>query len=285
MGNKKRIVLVLVFINILIFVFFFQKKLIDKFSLEPERLELYLKENDEVLPIILEEEEYIAERYIIEYGENKLDKGSFVISIQKFTNIEDEFFKERFINHIKFKIPQLEEERLNIIDYSNSIRVLRVWHDVNKVFIGCLSFIIIIIFLIRRAKIIKKYLKKDLMIYYPKEIIKLRVNEILEEAIRLSLLIFSGIFLLKWIISFQFNIPGEYLPANNIFEFEFYKALTKITEINLSSYGYFYDITLNKVRLLTLGFSILSTITFLLIIKRPNYKVMEGRDKCGESGV
>ena len=285
MRNKKRIISILIFATILIIIFFSQKTLIAKFSLEPERLELHLKEDDIILPFILEEEQYIAEKYNIEYDANKVNQNFLVISIQKPNKIEDEFFKDRFIDYTKFRIPQLEKEQLNIIDYSNTIRVVKGCHDVTKLVIVCQLFILIIIILTRRVRIINKCFKKDIMIYYPKEIIKIRINEILEEAIKLSLLIFVGIFLLRWIINFQFNIPGNYLPANNIFDFKFYRSIINVTKTNLSGYGDLYYNILNKVRLLTLGTCILGGITFLLIIKKSNYKVMEGRDKYGKSGV
>ena len=132
---------------------------------------------------------------------------------------------------------------------------------------------------------INRCVKKELEIYYLKEIIYLRISEILEEAIKLVLLIFGGIFLLQWVIKFQFNIPGKYLPINYIFDFEFYQTLTDSIKINLSSYGYFYDMTLNKVKLLTLAFFILGIITFVLIIRMINNEVLGGRDKYGRSSI
>lgn len=284
MGSKKRTLLILLFTTILIITFFFQKKLIDKFSMEPERLELKFKINDEVISFILAEEEYIVEKYSLGY-EEYVDEEIIMVSIQKLNNIEDEFFKDRFVDYIKLKIPQLEQEQLNMIDYSNTIRILKAWYDGTKLLLACQLFILTMIILTKRIKIINKYVKKDLIRYYPEEIIKVRTNAILEDVIRLSLLIFIGIFLLRWIINLQFNIPGNYLPANNIFDFNFYRSISNVRKTNLSNYGNLYYNILNKVRLFTLGSCILSSITFLLIIKKPNYKVMEGRDKYGKSSV
>ena len=384
MMNKKRIALIVGLVIILLAIFFFQKSLINNFSLKSERIELYFDMNNEILPFILSEEQYIGERYkyalyieeetvlkekplivtgidknyyelepmeliygentfsnenqiiisdrlakksygtvnpigknikiedknyeIIgiyktnennifsrdkkdvayidyEYAKNSLNNYISIISIQKPANSKEEFFKEKFIDYLKFRIPDLNEEMLNIMDYSDTNRVLIEWHRGTKLFIASLSFILIATIFLKKIKIINKHVKKDLEIYYPKEIISLRVNEILEEAIKLVLLIFGGIFLLQWIIKFQFNIPGKYLPANDIFDFKFYRALNNPIKMNISSYGYFYDITLDKVKLLTLGFFILAIITFLLIIKMANNKLLRGRDKCGKGSI
>jgi putative ABC transport system permease protein len=382
--NKKRIALIVGLVIILLAIFFFQKSLINNFSLKSERIELYFDMNNEILPFILSEEQYIGERYkyalyieeetvlkekplivtgidknyyelepmeliygentfsnenqiiisdrlakksygtvnpigknikiedknyeIIgiyktnennifsrdkkdvayidyEYAKNSLNNYISIISIQKPANSKEEFFKEKFIDYLKFRIPDLNEEMLNIMDYSDTNRVLIEWHRGTKLFIASLSFILIATIFLKKIKIINKHVKKDLEIYYPKEIISLRVNEILEEAIKLVLLIFGGIFLLQWIIKFQFNIPGKYLPANDIFDFKFYRTLKNPVKMNISSYGYFYDITLDKVKLLTLGFFILAIITFLLIIKMANNKLLRGRDKCGKGSI
>lgn len=285
MRNKKRIILVAVLIIILLVMFFFQKSLITDFSLEPERLELSFDLNSEILPLVLSEEQYITERYDIdyEYEKDNLDNYISIISIQKSIGAPDEFFKEKFIDYLKFKITELDEEELKIVDYSDTTRVLMEWHRGTKLFIASLLFMLIAIILIRRIKVINKGAKKDLEIYYFKEIFHLKTSEILEEAIKLALLIFSGIFLLQWIIKFQFNIPGKYLPPTDIFDFEFYRILNNPIKMNLSSYGYLYDITLNKVKLLTLGFFILGIITFLLIIGMSNNKVLGGVDNHGKS--
>lgn len=282
MGNKKRIVLpvVLILTLILIAIFFFQKGLITHFSLREERVELSFDINNKILPYILLEEEYINEEYNIAYEDTKDDIGNYIsiISIMKPINNEEEFFKEKFIDYLKFKIPHLNEEDLNITDYSHANRVLIEWHRAAKLFIASLLFILISIIFLKRIKIINKCVKKDIEIYYLKELIHLRLSEILEETIKLVLMVFGGIFLLQWIIKFQFNIPGKYLPANDIFDFKFYGMLNNGVKMNLSSYGQFHDITLNKVKLLTFAFLILSIAAFLLIIKMFNNKALEGRD-------
>ena len=63
MKNKKRIIFILGFIVILAIMFFFQKSLINEFSLSPERVELSFDKDSETLPLILAEEQYISERY------------------------------------------------------------------------------------------------------------------------------------------------------------------------------------------------------------------------------
>lgn len=384
MMNKKRIILVVGLVMVLLTIFFFQKKLIDDFSLKSERIELFFDMDNEILPFILSEEEYIGERYkyalyiekevvlnekpltiiavdkdyyklqpieliykkstffnetqiIIsdrlakenygnvnpigksieiegnnyeivniyktnknhiflkdrndiayidyEYAKNSLNNYTSIISIQKPTSSEEEFFKEKFIDYLRFRNPELNEETLNIRDYSDTNRVLIELHRGTKLFIAFLLFILIGVIFIRRIKFINKSIKKDLETYYLKEIIYLRASEILEEAIRLVLLIFGGIFLLQWIIKFQFNIPGKYLPVNDIFDFEFYQLLNSHIKTNLSSYGHLYNITLDRVKMLTLGFAILSLITFLFIIRIINNKMLGGRDKYGQGSI
>ncbi len=61
--NKKRIVLVVGLVIVLLVIFFFQKKLIDDFSLKSERIELFFDMDNEILPFILSEGQYIVERY------------------------------------------------------------------------------------------------------------------------------------------------------------------------------------------------------------------------------
>lgn len=280
MENKKRIALIAGFIVILSAIFFFQKSIIDELSLNPERVELFFDKESEISSAILAEEEYISERYTVAYEEmkNNSDNHAFIISIQKVANNEDEFFKDKLVDYLKLKIPHIHEETLNIRDYSNNNTVLAEWHKGTELFIASLLFILLAIIFIRRIKIIKNHVKEELKIYYLKEMIKLRISEILEEAIKLVVLMFGGIFLLQWIIKFQFNIPGKYLPAYDIFDFKFYQTLSDTTKMNLSSYGYLYDSILNKVRLLTLGFFILGIITFLVIIRALNNELLRGRD-------
>lgn len=280
MGIKQRIALIAGLILILSAMFFFQKSIIDEFSFNPERVELYFNKESEILSAILAEEEYINERYTIAYEEmeNNSDNSAFIISILKDSNDEDEFFKDKFLDYLKLKIPYISEETLSITDYSSNNRILAEWHKGTKLFIASLLFILIVIIFIRRVKNIKNHVKEELKIHYIKEMIKLRISEILEEAIKLVVLMFGGIFLLQWIIKFQFNIPGKYLPAYDIFDFEFYQNLSNTTKLALSSYGYLFDSTLNKVRLLSLGFFILGIITLLIIIRTFNNKLLRGRD-------
>lgn len=75
------------------------------------------------------------------------------------------------------------------------------------------------------------------------------------------------------------------MPVSDIFDFEFYRMLNNSVKMNLSSYGYFYDITLYKVKLLTLGFFILGIITFLLIIRTINNRMSGVEDKYGRSSI
>lgn len=287
MTNKKRIILIVTLLVILFSIFFIQKRLIDDFSLKPERIELSFDVNSEMIIYILSEEEYISERYKIgyEYGRNNLENDISIIFIKKPIGSEEEFFKEKFIDYLKLKIPNLNEEKLNIVDYSQTNRVLTEWNRAITLFITSLLFILIAIIFFKRIKIINKSLKKDLELYYLKEIINLRMTEILEETIKLVLLIFGGIFLLQWIIKFQFNILGKYLPTNDIFDFNFYQMRNKSIEMNLSSYGHIYDMTLNKVMLLTLGFFTIGIVTFLLIVKIINNKELEGSGTYGKSSI
>lgn len=284
MRNKKRIALLVGFILILSLMYFFQKSLIDNFSLEPERLELFFHKEDEILDLILAEEEYISEEYKMVY-EYEEDNNIAIISIEKPKGIEDEFFKDKFIDYLRFKIPELDERFLEVVDYSNSNRVLIEWHRGAKLFASFLLFILIVIILVGRIRGINIRAKKDLEIYYPREIINLRISEILEETIKLVLLFFGAIFLLQWIIKFQFNIPGRYLPTDDIFDFEFYKTLNNSMKMNLSSYGDFYNMTLDKVKLLTFGLLILSTITFAFTIRMLNKKMLKGGDENGKSSI
>lgn len=287
MENKKRIALIAGFIVILSAIFFFQKSIIDELSLNPERVELFFDKESEISSAILAEEEYISERYTVAYEEmkNNSDNHAFIISIQKIANNEDEFFKDKLVDYLKLKIPHIHEETLNIRDYSDNNTVLAEWHKGTELFIASLLFILLVIFFIRRIKIIKNRVKEEIKIYYLKEMIKLRISEILEEAIKLVVLMFGGIFLLQWIIKFQFNIPGKYLPAYDIFDFKFYQTLSDTTEMSLSSHGYLYDSTLNKVRLLTLGLFVLGIITFLVIFRTLNNELLRGRDRCEKSSV
>ncbi|WP_352419246.1 hypothetical protein [Proteiniborus sp.] len=280
MGIKQRIALIAGFILILSAMFFFQKSIIDEFTLNPERLELYFHKESEILSAILAEEEYITEKYTVAYEEmeNNSNNNAFIISIQKIANNEDEFFKDKFIDYLKIKIPYIDEDTLNIRDYSNNNRVLAEWHKGTKLFIASLLFVLLVIIFIRKVKIIKNHVKEELKIHYIKEVIKLRISEILEEAIKLVVLMFGGIFLLQWIIKFQFNIPGKYLPANDIFDFKFYQNLSNATKMGLSSYGCLFDSTLNKVKLLSLGIFILGTITLLVTIRAFNNELLRGRD-------
>ncbi len=283
MSNRRTITLIVGLIVILSAMYFLQKNLIKDFSLEPERIELSFDMNNEILHFILAEEEYIGERY--KYEIVNLDNNISIISIEKPIGIEDEFFKDKFIDYLKFKIPVLDEKFLEVVDYSQTNRILMEWHRGATLFATFLLFILITIILVKRIKIINNRIKKDLEIYYLKEIIHLRISEILEEAIKLVLLLFGGIFLLQWIIKFQFNIPGRYLPAHDILDFEFYKMLNSNIKMNLSSYGYIYNMTLDKVKLLTLGFIILSIVTFIIIIRMLNKKVLEGRDENGKGSI
>lgn len=287
MKTKGKTLILTGLILILFTLFFFQKILIDDFSSKEERLEISIPENNKILSSILSEEKYITERYNMEYEytENEGGNRTCIISILKPLDSEEAFFKEKFIDYLKFRIPEINEEILDIRDYSRSNTVLMEWHRGTKFFMVFLLFILIVIIFIRRIKVINKFIKKELDMHYLREILNLRISEILEESIKLALLIFGGIFILQWVIKFQFNIPGRYLPVSDIFDFKFYKGLSSFTKVYTSNYGHFYDLTLDRVRLITLGFFIISIITFLLLTRITNNKVLEGRDTYGKASV
>lgn len=287
MKTKGKTLILTGLILILSILFFFQKRLIDDFSLKEERFEISLHENNKILSNILSEEGYITERYNMEYEytENELGNQTCIISILKPLDSEEVFFKEKFIDYLKFRIPEINEEMIDIRDYSQANTVLMEWYRGTMFFIAFLLFILIVIIFIRRIKSAYKFIKKELEMCYLREILTLRISEILEESIKLVLLIFGGIFMLQWIIKFQFNIPGRYLPVSDIFDFKFYRGLSSSTKVYTSNYGHFYDLTLDRVRLITLGFFIISIITLLFLIRNTNNKVLKGRDTYGKGSV
>lgn len=379
MKNKKKFILLLVLIPILLLIYFSQKRVIDNFSMIPQRVEMSFDSDNKLLDYILSEKEYISENYMyalyiekeivldekplmtiginedyresetlellngrdshlsngqiiisdilskerygtvdsigetmelegntyeiigiykanennivyendivyIDYEDAKdnLDDYASIISIIKPSITDDEFFKDRFIDDLMFKLPDVNEELLNIRDYSDASRVLMEWHRGIKLLTFTLLAILIAIVIIKRIKRVIYNLKRDLQLNYLSEIVSLRINEILGENIILALLIFSEIFLLRWIIRFQFNIPGRYLPANDIFDFNFYRTLAD--SMNISRYGDLYNITLSKVKLLALLFFIISIVIFVLITKMLSSQ-LQGGVKNGRSNI
>lgn len=286
METKKRIILLIVLVSLLSGMFFIQKNLVISFATKPERLELSFESKDEILSYLLEEKEYISELYNIsnEYGMSYQENIVSIISIEKPINSGDEFFKEKFIDYLRLRNPDLNEELLNVTDYSHANTIIMEWHRASKFFIASILFILIVVIFIRRIQSLNKYLKYELKMYYLKEVIQLRTIEILEESIKLVLLLFVGLFLLQWIIKFQFNIPGKYLPVSNIFDFEFYRMTQKM-KLTFSNYGNIYNSILFKVKLLTLGNIIISIFIFLFLVNLENVKVKKGRDTYGKSGI
>jgi hypothetical protein len=249
----------------LLAMMYLQKNLINKFSDKAERLEMLFNDKSEILSIILEEKDYILVRYSMQ-EEKSLDNKFFIITIEKSTHNQDEFFKDKFIEYLKFKIPDINEEMLNFNDYTDANKVLLEWCRGLKFFTFSLAFVLVTVLLVLEIKLIISRVKRDLKNYYIEELVKNTITDILEELIKLTVLLFSEIFLLQWLIKFKFNISGRYLPANNIFDFKFYQNLENLSIIALSCYGNSYHNVLYGVKMLALIALIIVIILFLITI-------------------
>lgn len=90
MNNKKNIIIL--FLSLLLLgVFLYQGKVIKDFSKEPERVEVIFKSDDPLIESILEEVEFIEEKYVMK--STSLGESLIRLDLEKPENIGFLFFE------------------------------------------------------------------------------------------------------------------------------------------------------------------------------------------------
>ncbi len=135
------------------------------------------------------------------------------------------FFNERLKEYILQGIPYINLNPANIYDYTDYSMIISQFFKSSVFIIEFLGFVFITIIIFRKLKDYRKQYRIQLNDYYTKEIIYKNMDTILIEAIKIVLLVFLWIIILRLVINFKFDIPGRVLPPDDIFDFKFYAGL------------------------------------------------------------
>lgn len=135
------------------------------------------------------------------------------------------FFNERLKEYILQGIPYIDLDSENIYNYTDYSMIISQFFKSSVFIIEFLGFAFITIIIFRKLKDYRKQYRIQLNDYYIKEIIYKNVDTILIETIKIVLLSFLWIIILRLVINFKFDIPGRVLPPDDIFDFKFYAGL------------------------------------------------------------
>lgn len=188
------------------------------------------------------------------------------------------FFKEKLREYISEGIPYTYIEESYMNDYSDYSTIISQFFRGSVFIISLLGFACITIIIYRKLKDHIKQYGVQLDSYYTKEIIYKNIDIILMEAIKMVLLIFLGIIILRFVINFKFDIPGRVLPPDYIFDFQFYSDLIANKNYSEGIYTQLYRrlLRIQSVSLLATGIFSLLLCIFILEIKKET-------SKCGYS--
>lgn len=181
------------------------------------------------------------------------------------------FFKEKLVEYLSKEIPDLHTEKLALYDYTDCPLIVSQFFYGSIFLAELLLFIFITVILIRKIKAYKNQYSMESQTKYMSEIFSENLTDILLEMIKMILLLFVWIFLLRLIIMFQFDIPGRVLPTEDIFDFKFYAQLHSKSNLyySISSYGQIYERTL-KIACMDFAFLAAASVILLGYVLRLN---------------
>lgn len=187
------------------------------------------------------------------------------------------FFKEELKEYVFANI-EYSDYGTYINDCTDYMTVVSQFYRGMFFVAAFLLFIFISLMLIGKLKHYGVELRFRLKTQYVNEIFLENVNNILIELIKLIIVLFLWIFLLRWIVSFQFEIPGRFLPVEDIFDFNFYGELYFSSKQHFSSelYDNLYKVALRLSRACFISYVIFAVAAFAaaLNLKR-SYKVID----------
>lgn len=179
------------------------------------------------------------------------------------------FLKEKFMETLYREDSALDAEGLLMKDMSKAGEIPRQLFKGYIFILECLVAIWLLqCFLIDFKIFVGKY-KEAMKTQYLKEAMAEHLTAILITAIKWTVMVFIGMFLLREIIYFQLELPGEWLPPDYIFDIEFYQKTVfnqKITAFPSYYEGLYQNVISFSKHLFILKI-VLTTLWYLIVPK------------------
>lgn len=217
----------------------------------------------------IEDIKFLEDKYILDY---ETDSGGVYIKRLSVSSKEENcsrFFKEQLFSDIA---NNFDYNNYVIKDFTENERVLSEFKNIYIFLMQLLGFIVICYLMVNILSDVISFYKKQSKYYYFNEIIDINATELLICAIKAIILFFTGVFLLREIVDFQFFILGEYIPADYILDFKFYHnafMMKKELAVNyLSDYENLYIQAFNKNLLFFAVSTIISSVIAIFATKK-----------------
>lgn len=136
------------------------------------------------------------------------------------------FIKEKLFEDIGLMLNG--EAEIKIIDFTDSRKNLSKYYYGFIFLTEIAVFIFIMVYFIYSFKLYMKRYRVGIRRKYVKELIWENLTAILLETLKMVILIFIWVFLLRSILEFKLSTPSRFLPPTDIFDFKFYSQIRKL---------------------------------------------------------
>ena len=208
------------------------------------------------------------------------------------------FIKEKLFEDIGLMLNG--EAEIRIIDFTDSRKNLSKYYYGFIFLTEIAVFIFIMVYFIYSFKSYMKRYRVGIRRKYVKELIWENLTAILLETLKMVILIFIWVFLLRSILEFKLSTPSRFLPPTDIFDFEFYSQIRKLINEEYgktaAGYGkyyiellrvakrYFIKSVILLIGLLSVSLSYMKD-KFKAADKNYNKLSMERREAYGKSSI
>jgi len=179
------------------------------------------------------------------------------------------FLREKFMETLYRGGSTLDAEGFLMKDMSKTVGIPRQLFKGYIFVLECIALIWLLQCFLMDLKIFISKYKEKMRTQYLKEAMEEHLTALLITAIKWTVMAFVGIFLIRKIIYFQLELPGEWLPSDYIFDIQFYqKALfnEKITAYPSYYEGLYQSVVSFSKHLFIL--KIVLTILWYLIVPK-----------------
>lgn len=178
------------------------------------------EEHAEKAAALLNESKLVEENFLTPFERSDTAPDVPVLRAQMLPDYENPFFKIKLMDTLKSQLPDVTG--LKIIDYRESAGILRQFPRGLLWLSEILLFALLVILIVRKSIHFHSWFKEEQKHYYFEEVIRNKRDILLQKTAVILALLAPSLYLLKRIIGFQFEIPGELLPPRDIFDFAFY---------------------------------------------------------------
>lgn len=224
-GNSKIKIILIILLSVLTLLLFLKQRNIKKESENfPSKIEIIFEEKNEIYQKLIDGRDIIQEKYIMSETE---EKTFYSLEFKPKDTSRKNFIKERFLEDIQI-ISKEEQEKIKIVDFTESKKNLQKYYYGFIFLFEIAVLIFLAVYLIRSVKLNIKRYKIGTKRKYGKEFLLENLTMVLLEILKLVLLIFLWVFLLRLILEFKLSTPSRFLPPEDIFDFQFYSNIGNV---------------------------------------------------------